>query len=206
MKRYIWNALVVSSFILNIYFLTDEPKVVEDTLSLKASAIKKNPKTVASKRHDNNLKTFKEDIFPKQEEVRPSDLNQVEADNAKPDEKRPYEEVYQELHQDWRKSARAYIERDLGLSPDQADFYFELAMKRQEEVNKYLEPKINNEEGEPYLYSIEDNVEIGRINGRYLQLLKASLGPEGYQNFKKFREAQNKKLMEEGQGYFWVEF
>lgn len=201
--------LFVSSLGLNIVLLsTQEPTQEIDSVGTQQAALSIPSREIPQQRHENNIKFIEDDLKPSQQ--KPENLEEkVEAlEEQERSEPVDYQEAYQQVNKKYNQETRAFIERDLGLSPETADFYFSLSQRRQKEIDDFVGPKIDpaNSGDEPYLFTIEDNIEMAKINAKYINLLKASMGEANYTQYKKFRQNLNRKLLEDGRGYFWVEF
>jgi hypothetical protein len=206
MRRRFLTLILGFSLGLNVYLLSGQEQVqVNDAISTKQSALKINRSYIPQKRHENNKKFIEEEILP--EKSQPLADEKVESDSATED-KEPVmsEQEFIEVYERRNTEIRAFMERDLGLDPELASYYFELSKKRQKEVDDYLMPKMKSQEG-PYLFSIDDNVAIANINARYVELLKSAMGEENYQSYQQFRNQMNRNSMEQDSDFpIWIEF
>ncbi len=211
MKERSIRILLIFSLVLNVYLITnneqDTPSV--DKVSVKAAAVKVENSQIPNKRHENNIEFIEEEIMPEdeaqQDQIKHSRV--IELDEPEQAANEFSEEAMKVAQKTWEREYRAFMERDLGLDPSVADIYRELADKRKKEIDDYLIPKMSSmEENEPYLFTLEDNIELSKINQKYLKNLKEVMGPKNYDSYSRFRENMNRKIMENGSSYFWVEF
>lgn len=211
MKERSTRILLIFSLVLNVYLISnsseDQPSV--DKVSVKASAVKVENSHIPKKRHENNIEFIEDEIMPEDE----GQKNQVkhsrgiELDEPEQAINEYSDEAMKAAQKTWEREYRAFMERDLGLDPAVADIYRELAEKRKKEIDDYLIPRMSSmEENEPYLFTLEDNIELSKINQKYLKNLKEVMGPKNYDSYSRFRENMNRKIMENGSSYFWVEF
>lgn len=223
MKKLILPMALMTSLAFNIYLLSSEDTITEsdldeqivdelktdetDKVKVAQSAISKaKVERKSDVNHEKNLRAIQKDLMPEKKSQ-----DEIVSDNETYKEKDPYaEEDYQRAYEvekeKWETELNTYLERDLGLDEEEYNRYISLRDERAKEVDAFLVPKMKqHEEGdEPYLFTIEDNVEIGKINAKYLNKLKSTLG-DSYQEFIDFRQRYNKKLIKDGR-QFYVEF
>ena len=213
MSQKITRLLLVFSFALNIYFFLDwrNSETMRDEVSSKASALRLEKSYVPKKRHENNLEFIQDEMLPQDKSA--SDQVKLEDTPSKEEKVKQVdfhefdERAAHESMKAWRRDSRAFIERDLGLDSQVADLYFEVREKRRKEIDEYFEPRMNDlQQDQTYIWSMEDNIAISKINERYLNLLKSGMGKSNYEAFKKFRQRNNRKSMENREGAVWIEF
>lgn len=209
-RKYLLYGTLLSSLSLNIYLMNTEVVVsdnlteddmVEDELILAQSAIKK-PSIQKSK----NLNKAAQDIKGKILNTVPA--NVVEDDEAPEDfSDADYEKQYQESKNKWQEDMRSHLERDLGIDPDYVDQYFSMAMDRDREISQIMQSHFDDStnEKEPYVFTVEDNIQLAKINSKYLSKLKKIFGEEAYEDYVEYRNQSVRKMIESGSG-FMVEF
>ena len=192
------------SLSLNFYFFMQGTEPESDSVSSIQSAVKLDKSRIPDLRHKNNIEIIEDEILPEKR-----DQNITERPVSEKDEELATSslsnEQYKQTQERWDKETRAFLERDLGLNPELASFYFELANKRRLEIDAYLTPKIE-ENREVFGFTIEDNIHLSKINEKYLNFLKTAIGEENYEQYKNYRARQNKKFMEEGLIHYWIEY
>ncbi len=215
MKKLIFPVIFTISIGLNFYLLSGDSELlvsddlddalyeeVNDQISVAQSAIKKTDLLAHKKsHHKQNIKVIENEINTANEPDHQDDRGYSE-DKASED----FERNYEQSKLKWDQDSQDYFERELGLRIEAYETYLELQKLREKEVSNYMTPKIEDANGEPYLFTLEDNIEIGKINSKYLKQLKDTMGAESYERYINFRQNYNKKLITSGNAHFYVEF
>lgn len=211
MSQRIMLYILLGSVSLNVYLIkTGSQNEISDEISTGVSAIKIEKSYIPKKRHENNIEFIQDEMLPEdkasQAKLAEPKLEPNEETVEVEEPKEFDERAMRESMKAWQKESRAFIERDLGLEAGVADLYFEIRDKRRNAIDEYFEPRMSNLGDEPYVWSIEDNIAIAKINERYLNLLKLGMGEENYRAFSRFRQKNNRKNMENREGSVWIEF
>ncbi|MAZ48475.1 MAG: hypothetical protein CME65_07925 [Halobacteriovoraceae bacterium] len=212
MSQRIMLYLLLGSVSLNVYLVNlDSQNQISDQVSSKASALKIEKSYIPKKRHQNNIEFIQEEMLPEEKESQANltepklSPNKEEKVEVK-EEFRFDEQAARESMKTWKRESRAFIERDLGLDAEVADLYLEVREQRRRAIDAYFEPRMSEDIDEVYVWSIEDGIELAKINERYLNKLKEGMGEENYRAFSKFRQKNNRKNMENREGSVWIEF
>ncbi len=211
MKKFVYFTLLASSLGLNLYLLNTEVVVhntleddiieIDDEISVAQSALKISK--MKNKSHQKNLKQIRKGFVPSETQRKES-----EAEVSVEKEKRPqdYERDYEKAKEAWREKLSRYMEYELGLQSEQVERYFELGNERESAISNYLSPKMGKNAGEAYFFTIEDNVAMGKINEKYLNLLRQELGEDSYRQYIQYRQTHNRKAIEAGNADFYMDF
>lgn len=217
-KKLFFISLLSGSVGLNIYLLNtlvvshddlDSDMIeMDDKISIAQSAIRK-PYSTSERKRDKNKKSIRKSFLPeshngsenKKEQAESTIDNEVEQDVT-------YINSNYDLGMDkWQKRLVDKLEGELALSTDTVDQYFQIRKERQDAIDSYMQPQFDNlPDGESLLVSIEDNIQISKINEFYLNKLKDSLGSEAYKSYKKVRENFNKESLQPNSDHFYIEF
>lgn len=210
MKKIIFGSLLLGSVTLNIYLINTEVIVsndldsdlieLNDEITIAQSALKKPKITI--KNHKKVIEKISQDLMP---EKKNSPLEKTEVS----EEKYPAidgQDQYEKSKELWRESVTSFFDMDLQLDPRQIESYFKLEKEREAEISRFMAPKIGDENDGPYLFTVEDNVALGKINEKYLNLLKSSFGKEAYDEYIQFRQSTNRRLIKSGDTHFYAEF
>jgi hypothetical protein len=210
MKKLIFGGILVGSVALNIYLINTEVIVkndldqdfmeeMNDEITIAQSAVKKPRITI--KNHKKNIEKISQDLLPKtnSNKVEASDYTDETYPGKGPDE-------YQKSKDVWKENVTSFLDRDLNLQEEQVESYFNLDQAREFEISDFMGTKVGEHEDEPYLFTVEDNVALGKINEKYLNKLKASFGEEAYKQYIKFRQESNKRNMKNRDSHFYAEF
>jgi hypothetical protein len=209
MKKLIFGGILIGSVALNIYLINTEVIVkndldsdfmeMNDEITIAQSAVKK-PRIVI-KNHKKNIEKISKDLMPeKVTEVR--DAPEYTEDRYPVDD----QDQYQKSKEVWKENVTSFLDLDLELDVEQVESYFKLEKQREMEISSFMSPKIGEENDGPYLFTVEDNVALGKINEKYLKKLKTSFGDEAYTQYIKFRQNTNKKLIKSGDSHYFAEF
>jgi len=209
-KKIFFYTILSASVGLNLYLFTVEEKEIDnldqtpeikiDKIKLAQSAIKKSQMHANQKAK--NIKQIKESILLNQQESTEDKSEIKEA--ISPD----YEQNYEKAKNNWNEEIRAYFEVDLGLMPEQVDKYIELARDREIEISKMMDETFKKSDlnpDEPYLFTLEDNINLGKINQKYSIELRRIIGAEAYNQYVKQRNKMAMKMIKDGHGFI-VEF
>lgn len=194
------------SVAFNIYFI-NKPEVSslekiekkKDSVSTKSSAI--NKQQVLNKTRDNNLRGIKNDILEIKDNV------DTGLQESKAEEKHPYIDAseIEKSKEAWRKKATDFMMQELALDNQVIDEYFQLDVRREQALSEFMRKRVEDNGGDQFFYTLEDIVEENKINIKFLDELKAMFGPEGYEQYKKFRNQHNRNIIETGEGFFLIE-
>lgn len=212
MKTLVLIGLLVGSVGLNIYLLNN-PVMVQDNLDedlvapideikMAQSAVRKVSSDIKEK-HQDNLSTIKSKFLPKEEDP--------EIDAAETLEKDPYNDEYEieysKQKENWEREVTTFLGENIGLDTEGVEKYFQLMRDREQAISDYISPKIQaNGQDQTYMFTLEDNIATAKINEKFLNKLKASLGPDGFKNYQKFKADYNKDQIDRGNAHFFMEF
>jgi hypothetical protein len=209
MKKLIFGGILVGSVALNIYLINTEVIVkndldsdfmeMNDEITIAQSAVKK-PRIVI-KNHKKNIEKISKDLMP-EKVSEASDASEYTEDRYPVDD----QDQYQKSKEVWKENVTSFLDLDLKLDVEQIESYFKLEKQREMEISSFMSPKIGEENDGPYLFTVEDNVALGKINEKYLKKLKTSFGDEAYTQYIKFRQNTNKKLIKSGDSHYFAEF
>jgi hypothetical protein len=209
MKKLIFGGILVGSVALNIYLINTEVIVkndldsdfmeMNDEITIAQSAVKK-PRIVI-KNHKKNIEKISKDLMP-EKVSEASDASEYTEDRYPVDD----QDQYQKSKEVWKENVTSFLDLDLKLDVEQIESYFKLEKQREMEISSFMSPKIGEENDGPYLFTVEDNVALGKINEKYLKKLKIYFGDEAYTQYIKFRQNTNKKLIKSGDSHYFAEF
>lgn len=216
MKR-IFATFFISSLALNIYLLNTEvayeettfdnldenyraiprPVIEQDQVELAQAAIKKDCNCPSISQNKMN-----------------SDQDKVEQENASMSDELEFdEEVYQreskEFYESANKKIAEYLEYNAGLNVEQVDLYYQLRDDRQKEIDAFVKGRFDEMEsnGAKHLFlSLEDTVEMGKINQKYLEKFKNSVGDRAYEMYQGFKERLNTRSQDNNKFAFFIDF
>ncbi len=210
MKKLLFGGILLGSLSLNVYLLNTEVIVsnnleedtfeVNDEISVAQSAVKKEKKF--KEKHFQNIRNIKQDLLPEYK-TKDAEKKTEYLEDKVPDD---YERDYEKAKVVWEEKVTEYLEMDLNLDSLQIDNYFALSKDREKAISDYITPKVEESSDRTYMFSLEDNIEIGKINERYLGRLKSTLGEEAYNEYVKYRRKHNKNSMSSSSGNYFVEF
>jgi hypothetical protein len=112
----------------------------------------------------------------------------------------------------WIEDLQEFMEIDMGLNAKEFGKYLEVRVRRQEAIDKFFLPKLEEakelqgKENATYMHTIEDSVELGKINQKFIQRLKKELGPEAYKAYNSFRAKFNNRLVKENSHGYIIDF
>ena len=114
------------------------------------------------------------------------------------------------INQNANKSIAEFLEYKVGLNYEQVDEYYNLKDKRQKEIDDFINERFAEmkENGAKHLVlSMEDTIEMGKINQKYLDKLKKNIGMDAYERYQDFKQNLNNKA-QSGQNYygFYIDF
>ncbi len=208
LKKFVFYSVFTSSLVLNAYLLTTEVEVVntlDDEMEQVNDKVAFSQSAIAKKR---GVKNFKDKNIQKiRSKVLKSSRTEEQSNASSKIDKDQVEELdetqIEQAMNAWKERTRGYMERDLGLFPEQVDEYFLLSENRQREISDYIKSISENRSDDMHFLSMEENIEISKINERYLNSMKRLLGEQGYKSYQKFRHHEVKKMVEEGDSYFF---
>lgn len=197
--------LLLISVSFNVYFLTNndsesyENQDELDQVSTSQAAIKNKPITEVKRQE--NLKAIKENVLEVKKDTQYEQLKETRI------EEKNYinEDEVEKAKEAWKSSATEFMNSELELDQDKIDAYFSLEVERDRALSKFMQKRITDNGGDQFFYTLEDIVDENKINELYLNKLKALLGPDSYEDYKNFRNAYNKKIIESGEGFFLIE-
>ncbi|MAX67003.1 MAG: hypothetical protein QF441_15875 [Bacteriovoracaceae bacterium] len=206
MKTFLLSTALLTSVCFNIYLLNTEVVVkddldsdiiepLDDHISVAQSALKKTKKPVRN--NSKKLKEIEKSFFPNK------DSNEAEVSNKT--ESNFSEKDYENSQQAWKDTVTEYLEYELRVPFTSIQTYFDIQKQREQEISEYMAPKLQNTD-ETYLFTMEDNIEMAKINSKYLKRLQETLGEKAYREFINFRQKYNKKMIESGEGHFYIDF
>lgn len=212
MKTYLVSILLFGSLGLNIYLLNSyvvtsgqlDDDIVEpiDEIKLAQSAVKKNQrKDKLNQSHISKLEEIQKKFLPEKNVHEEHKAANKETENSD-----SYESDYNKQKELWKEDVSAFLETELGLDPKQLDDYFNLQIQREKTLSDYFTPKLEVQGGGTYVFDVEDIIASAKINEKYLIMLKQQLGDEGYKKYSDFKKRINKRMMDNGNSYFIMEF
>ena len=168
-----------------------------DRLNFKQAAIKKTQPNFQESVESTTQKTFKEQL-PKKEE---SEINDEDVMLE--------EKAYQEESEKFFKQAHAkiaeFLEIKVGLTPDQMNLYSFLKEQRSHDIERFIKKRMSDlqKEGDStFMLSMEDTIEIGKINQSYLERFKKNIGPEAYDRYRKYKREFNREMASDPNNMF----
>jgi len=209
MKSFLLSCLLLGSIGLNIYLLNTEVVVennldentfqVNDEIKIAQSAIKKAE--LSNKKHKRNNRKIRKSFLPEDTSSPSVEHTQEKTENA------VYEVQYQESLTKWDEKLNQHLELDLNLTPDEIQQFNSILKKRMTAINSYMEPILREQDPEVgYMNTVEDNIEISKINITYSEYLKGFLGPVAYEAYANFRKNHNANEFQNGTSHVYVEF
>lgn len=216
----------VLSIVTNIYFVTTRNhanskdlkkfmkyslrnKHTQRTRSRKKSN-KKNPaQAFVTKNQFTGGNSVQVDSLPSKIKV---EVDSQVDDSSKLEESfKEYEESMIKYLDDYREEAKHFLQSKLDAGVEAADLYFELSEKRQVAINDYINPKIKAHQEKkgvesPYFLSLDDQVNMAKINENYINKLKKKIGDEGYEKLQKMKQEYMEEAMKNGVPAFPLEF
>lgn len=213
MKKLFFYSLLTGSLGLNLYLLNSETVVkdeldsdqiierIDDEVSIAQSALKlEKPK---KSQHKKNIKNIRENFLP-EKSIDSKEERKVNNDQT-PEEN--FDIDYEESRNIWKEKARDYLEVELRLPVEDIETYFNIQAEREKAIGEFMAPKFENmNPDEPYFFTVEDNVAMGKINEFYLSKLKEQMGKSAYKDLNAFRQKYNQQMIKEGKGYQFIEF
>lgn len=195
---------LVVSVCLNIYqFNFGKTKAdqnqLQDSIGVKQSAIKKEA-IIPQAEKAQNLKGIKSSFletdkrdYKDLQETKIENKNYINADEV------------DKAEQAWKRKASDFFAVELGLDGQTIEEFFQLNIEREKELNAFMRSRITENGGDQFFYTLEDIVNENKINERYLNKLKSMLGPQGYKDYKTFRNRYNQQIIESGEGFYLIE-
>ena len=211
MKTLLFSALFAGSIGLNIYLLNSNTIVESnldsdlikrsDEVHLAQSAVKKTPKHQSlNDSHQNQLTDIRKKFLPE------SNPELDEKTTNDPHHEEEYNDNYTRQREAWRNDISVFLETELGLEDNEVNSYFDLQQERELKVSDFLSSKFDKNSNKTYIISMEDNIEIAKINQKYLKQLKQNLGEDNFEKYKMYKDNFNKEMMDAGEAYFMMEF
>jgi len=199
-KNKVTVTLLIISVAANIYFLNKPSKqsAVVDKVDLSQAAIKKHEVQTSEK--EGNLRGIKNSIL----EIKERDYSGLKETKIE-QEKYINEDEVEKAQEAWKKMATDFMVGELDLDQNIIDEYFQLDRRREKALSEFMQNRINDNGGDQFFYTLEDIVNENKINEKFLGELKAMFGPQGYEEYKKFRNNYNRKIIESGEGFFLIE-
>tara|TARA_B100001971_G_C18267172_1_gene594338 strand:+ start:4452 stop:5057 length:606 start_codon:yes stop_codon:yes gene_type:complete len=114
------------------------------------------------------------------------------------------EETFQKIRKQFEMDSQRLFEYTLNLSSEQIDIYYQLKEERSKEITEYL----NNKYGQAstVTLSTDEMLEMGRIDKQYDNMLIEVFGETSFNDYKKFKDSFNKKLIEDGKMEYTIQF
>jgi hypothetical protein len=168
-----------------------------DRLNLKQAAIKKTPLQFKESIKSATKKTFKEQM-PKEED----DL--LEAEEVMLEEKK-YQEESEKFYKQAAQRIEEFLDVKVGLTPDQLDLYSFLKEQRAKDIDQFIKKRLEEQQKDgnsTLMLSMEDTIEIGKINQNYLNRFKKNIGPEAYERYRKFKREFNHEMASDPDNMF----
>lgn len=214
MKK-LFALLFISSLALNVYLINTEvvfeetvsdsiesnyraiPRQVieEDKVELAQAALKKSSDCNESK----NINAQVQSDQPEKAEVREEwQFNEEE-----------FQQESQAFYEKANKKIAEFLEYNVGLTLDQIDMYYRLRQQRQEEVDAFVKGRFDEMEknGAKHLFlSLEDTVEMGKINQKYLERFKNNIGADAYEMYQDFKKRLNTQSTDNNKFAFFIDF
>lgn len=204
--------LLMGSVGLNIYLMNVEVVIkddldnemimpMDDEISLAQSGIQKPAKKLAAK-VECEPKIIEKIVY---KEKAPEEKEEIEIKSS--NKKAPMD--IKEVHANWFAESNEFFENRLALTADQVASYYDLKTRREQEINGYIMPKMeeSREQGQAvYMFTAEDTIAIGKINQRYLEKLKEAFGDIAYQEYQQFKSTYNQRLIHNDNSSYTIEF
>jgi len=171
---------------------------INDQISLAQSAIKKNAGC------ENTAKGIQEDFTNKETVVKDA----VVKAGVK---KEGLTLSHEDLQKQWFEESNDYFRDVLRLAPEQMAAYYELKVRREEEWDKYLRPKMERNQTlygkeATLMLTSDDMIVMGKLNEKFAKLLTGTFGEESYLDYKSYIEEYNRRSYAENNGAFHIEF
>ena len=217
------------SLSLNVYFLITEVAYIEtieddlDSFTARPAQVGKLAKN--DQENSDKLNLTQAAIKKECECNKPSELNKVrdefmQADkNEKSEEEKEedfafseeeYQRASKEFYDNAYKKIGDFLEYKVGLNYEQVDKYYELKNQRQEEIDTYINQRFKEmkDNGAKHLIlSMEDTIEMGKINQKYLDKLKKNVGQDAYERYQEFKQQLNNNAQSTQNYYgFFIDF
>ena len=211
LKKILITGAFVGSIGLNVYLLNSEVVMhddldsdiieIDDEISLAQSALQK--KVIKIDKNGKQINKIRKDLFPESNKNNKSTELVIESDDIEVNK----EINIQANNLKWKDAIAEKFELDGNLSSKLTDKYLSIRNDRQKEIDLLLSDKFKTlKETETLFLSMEDNIEISKINEKYLNLLKEILGDKAYNLYKKAKVNFNKNSLEPNSDTFFVEF
>ena len=211
LKKILITGAFVGSIGLNVYLLNSEVVMhddldsdiieIDDEISLAQSALQK--KVIKIDKNGKQINKIRKDLFPESNTNNKSTELVIESDDIEVNK----EINIQANNLKWKDAIAEKFELDGNLSSKLTDKYLSIRNDRQKEIDLLLSDKFKTlKETETLFLSMEDNIEISKINEKYLNLLKETLGDKAYNLYKKAKVNFNKNSLEPNSDTFFVEF
>lgn len=211
--------IFIVSLSLNIYFLTTKTAYVE-TVSDSFDTYKTKPNHKLPVEDEINLAqaSIKKTECPppqnidevKQEFMQAPSQVELEKDDEFVFDEKEYQKASEQFYESANKKIAEFLEYKVGLNFEQVDKYYELKNNRQKEIDEYIQSRFSEmqENGAKHLIlSMEDTIEMGKINQKYLERLKSNIGDDAYERYQDFKQALNNQSQSEENFYgFFIDF
>jgi hypothetical protein len=214
-KKLLLAGVLTGSIGMNFYLLNSEVVVhndldsdlieMDDEISLSQSAIQKPKITI--KKNKKHIGKIRKDFLPEDK------TQEIKADSSSADDKLDLKEVtyietnYEVGVEKWKNLLTEKFEIEAGLDSEIVDKYLSVSKARKKAIDDFMTPKFENlQKGETLFISMEDNIEISKINETYIKKLRKEIGEENYNLYKKTRKDFNRKSLEPNSDRFYIEF
>jgi hypothetical protein len=168
-----------------------------DEVSTQLSSIKKKQINNQDDIDSATQKTFKEHA-PKRDEENLDD-SQLKF------EEKAYQEESEKFFKQAHNRISEFLEVKIGLNPEQIELYESLKEGRSKEIDEFIKNRMEElkKDGETTMFlSMEDTIEIGKINQSYLKRFKSSIGSEAYERYRKFKREFNQEMANDPNNMF----
>lgn len=116
------------------------------------------------------------------------------------------ERLVSEYRNEWKKKSQEFFDYRLGLSASQQEEYHSLKEMMEKEISQMLKNEAGVKEGEGHMLTSQEMVKMGSIHEKYEGRLKAAFGDQAYNEYIRFKDDYNKKLTQNGHGFFGIGF
>lgn len=114
------------------------------------------------------------------------------------------EETTSKVTKQFEQDSQRFFEYTLNLSSDQIDVYYQLKEERIKEITEYLNSKYG--QASTVTLTTDEMLEMAKIDKDYDGMLKEVFGETSFNDYQKFRENFNKKLIEDGKMEYLIQF
>ncbi|MCO4753454.1 MAG: hypothetical protein KC478_03185 [Bacteriovoracaceae bacterium] len=119
-------------------------------------------------------------------------------------DKQDFEKKIAEVRESFEKDTIRFFEYELGLTSAQVNNYKNLQVERDAAIANYIDGRVDSNGG--FMPSPEQMVDLAQIDKKYIQKLKSAFGESAYEDYIKYRDNFNRRLREQDQFHYSIQF